>query len=97
MHKVRGIYSQKLVLMQLAQPKGPCRPQGIFPGVFSQVREAMVRGSDFCCSGQVRIVLSLLPPLLGRFLFYFIFSNSFKKKYLAKLLEIMWYMRLGLG
>ena len=59
MHKVRGIFSQKLVLIQPAQPKGACRPQGIFPEVFGQVREAMDRGSDFCCSGQVRIVLPL--------------------------------------
>lgn len=70
MHKVRGIFSQKLVLIQPAQPKGACRPQGIFPEVFSQVREAMDRGSDFCCSGQVRIVLPLLPP-------FFFFFNTF--------------------
>ena len=74
MHKLRGVNSQQLVLMQPAQPKGACGPQEILPEACSQVRAVMDRGSIVCCSGQVKILLSPLLFFDGLFLFYFMFS-----------------------
>lgn len=52
--------------------RGACGSQEILPEARGWVREASDRESDFYCSGQVMIPVSLLSPtFFGLHLFYF--------------------------
>ena len=81
MHKVRGVNSQQLVLVQPALTQGGCRPREILPEAFRRVGEAMNRGSEIFCLGQVNTLMSCSvstsPSFFLGLLFYFILFPQF--------------------